>query len=505
MKRRYAKRTGLCALLLLAGLLLGGCDGVVQERAMSDLSGVAIEAGVPVPTQDGADETTLTATLYFLSEDGARLVPVTREITMQAGSSRAQAALMTLLEGPLEQEEGAFWPELGALRSQRFMEISDGVATVDLPAHTRTLPQETLYAVRMAIAATLTEFTEVSYVNVLIGGREEGLDLGATLPVGTFSRPEDMQAGQRYNRLNEQRTKGSGVTILTTLYFPSADGTMILPEVRSVSYAQIAPIEYLYTLLGELGKGTTNALACASVPAPMDYIEEMPEIVRTEDGYLAVELRLSAELDLALKESGLTRAVYMAMLTDTLMGFIPGVEGLKVTIDSQPVTGFAPEETVDGREIVLDKTLATRGDFEGFVGTPIMLYVMGDDGLKRTQFVVPQERAFDPRQRLLGLMRYAQEEDAFALPPGLEEKDILAVHLGEDAIAVNLSGAFARAMSTLSHRYERAAVYAMVNTLTEGTRISRVVFFFDGAQSESLAGGLEMRGSFVRNPGMVVN
>lgn len=505
MKRRYAKRAALCAVLLLAGLLLGGCSGMIQERAMSGLSDVAIEAGVPAPVQDGADMTSVMATLYFLSDDGAELMPVTREIEMQAGSSRAQAVLETLLEGPAESEKGAFWPELGTSRSERFMEISGGVATVDLPAHTRTLPQEMLYAVRMAIAVTLTELRDVSYVNVLIGGREEGLDLGATMPVGTFSRLEDRQARQRYNRLNEQRMSGGGVTILTTLYFPSADGRMILPEVRSVSYAQAAPIEYLYTLLDEMGKGTTNELACASVPAPMDYIEEMPEIVRTEDGYLAIELQLGGGLDRALKEAGLTRAVYAAMLTDTLMGFVPGVEGLKIYIDSQPVTGFAQEETPDGREIKLEKTLATRGDFEGFVGAPVTLYVMGDGGLRRMQFVLPQQNAFDPRERLLGLMRCTQEEDAFALPPGLENKDILAVHMGAETIAVNLSGAFARAVSALSHRYERAAVYAMVNTLTEESRISRVVFFFDGAQSESLAGGLEMRGAFVRNPGMVVN
>ena len=70
---------------------------------------------------------------------------------------------------------------------------------------------------------------------------------------------------------------------------------------------------------------------------------------------------------------------------------------------------------------------------------------------------------------------------------------------------MNLSSNFARAISSLSHRYERAAIYAMVNTLTEESGVSRVVFFFDGVQSEFLAGGLEMRGSFVRNPGMVVN
>ena len=45
----------------------------------------------------------------------------------------------------------------------------------------------------------------------------------------------------------------------------------------------------------------------------------------------------------------------------------------------------------------------------------------------------------------------------------------------------------------------------MVNTLTEDTRASRVAFFFEGGQAQTLAGGLEMRGAFLRNPGMVVN
>jgi len=70
---------------------------------------------------------------------------------------------------------------------------------------------------------------------------------------------------------------------------------------------------------------------------------------------------------------------------------------------------------------------------------------------------------------------------------------------------LNLSDGFAGALSSLSAQQERAAVYAMVNTLTEGMDASRVVFFFEGKQRETLAGGLDMRGSFMRNPGMVVN
>ena len=83
--------------------------------------------------------------------------------------------------------------------------------------------------------------------------------------------------------------------------------------------------------------------------------------------------------------------------------------------------------------------------------------------------------------------------------------DILAVHTGPKEIILNLSGRFADGLAAFSREEERAAVYAMVNTLTEGTENRRVIFFFEGEQRETLAGGLDMRGAFFRNPGMVVN
>ena len=508
MRKTRAKRAALAALLLAAALLLSGCAGQIEERPMADLSAAEIQAGVPAPLEDGADDTALEAKLYFLAADGTTLVPVTRGITARGGESRAQAALTALLEGPKAGEAGVAWPELGGARSTRLIEVSSGVATVDLPADARMLPQETLYAVRMAIANTLTEFSEVSYVNVLIGGREEGFDLGGTLPVGTLTRTEDMDTGTRYHRMDEQRTGGSGVTLMTTLYFPSADGGYVLPEVRNVRYQQTAPIEYLYTLLEEIGKGTQNPLATRDVPAPLDYIREMPEIIRTEDGaYRAIEIRFTAELDEALAWAGLSRGVYIAMLTDTLMGFVPGVEGLKVSIGDETLSGIDAAHTPDGAEIAFENALATRSDFAGCVGVPAVLYAREEngDGLVRLSCTIAQESADNPRKRLAGLMRLGEDETVFALPYGLVENDILAVHVSADAIAVNLSARFRRTLEMLEPKAERAAVYAMVNTLTEGMGNRRVVFFFEGEQVGELAGALEMRGSFARNPGMVVD
>ena len=504
LKMGFAKRALLSAWLVAAGLSLGGCVSQISEREMADLSQRAVVSAVEAPQSDGAETREELMTLYFLGEDGVTLVPVTRKVAVQGGMSRAQAALDALLAGPAADERGVTWPDMGASRSARALEVSGGVATVDLNAHARTLAQQTLYAVRLAIANTLTEFSEISYVNVLIGGREEGLDLSATLPVGTLTHTDELNVSGRYNRLHGQRLSGEGVTLATTLYFPSQDGSLILPEVRNVAYAQVAPIEYLYTILGELGKGTSLALCAKEFPAPMEYIEEMPEIVRTQDGYLAIELCFGRELEEDLTRSGMTLGVYMAMLSDTLMGFVPGVEGLKVSVGAKDVTALNVRQTPDGREIRFEHGLATRNDFSGYVGAPATLYVMQGEGLKKTQCVIEQVRADDSRARLEALMGVSGE-DVFALPEGLGAGDILAVHAHGRTIAVNLSADFRKALSELSQQYARSAVYAMVNTLTEGTRASEVAFFFEGEQMDALAGALEMRGTFVRNPGMVVD
>ncbi|MED9821329.1 MAG: GerMN domain-containing protein [Christensenellales bacterium] len=484
MNETQGKRVCLAAYLAAVLLLLSGCVSQMEERGMVDLSQMEMSAEPDAPAADGVQAATLRCTLYFLSEDGGRLIPVTREVTVENGKSRAQAALEALLGGPQEGEKGVSWPDLGAVRGERLLEVSCGVAMVDLPARVRTLSQEMLYAVRMAIANTLTEFSEISYVNVLIGGREEGLDLGATLPVGTLTRVEDLDVRARYARLHEQRLSQSGVTLLTTLYFPAAEGELLVPEVRNIAYARVSPIEYLYTLLTEMGKGAGLLLCAQGVPAPMDFIEEMPEIVRTEDGYMAIELQFSAALMGAIDEAGLTRETYMAMLTDTLMGFVPGVEGLKVTV---------------GGEVV--SPLLTRRDFAGCIGAPTTLYVAEGSQLRRVQRVLPQNKADDARTRLETLMALENS----ALPKGLTQEDVLAVYAGAQTIAVNLSARFRDALAGMTPEQERTAVYAMVNTLTEGVQAERTAFFFEGEQVQTLAGGLELRGEFVRNPGMVVD
>ena len=304
------KKRGLALLLMLTLALLCGCDGMVSERPMEDISALVIEPDADAPTEDAFADQTQAVTLYLISPDGERLVPVTAEVTLRAGESLAQAALTALLAGAELGRTDASWPVSDEGRAPT-LAVSAGIATVNLPAKYRALEPQTLFAVRQAVADTLGSLSGIAYVNVLIGGREEGLDLGATTPVGTLTRVDDLDVQGRYNRLDEQRLSGAGYTRLTTLYFPSADGKLLLPVVRTLTYdAGAAPIDCLYTVLEALGSVSADALMMRHVPEPMGYIAEMPEIVRmAESGEQAIEIRFSGELTQALDAQNLPLGV----------------------------------------------------------------------------------------------------------------------------------------------------------------------------------------------------
>ena len=175
MTEKQDRRAALAGTLLMAALLLGGCMAGVEERPMTDLAQAPFSEEPQAPQEDAWAERTQIVTLYFLHEDGTTLIPVSRRITVEGGMSRPEAALCALLDGPYAEEAEAFgvqWPDMGQPNAVRRLEVSGGIATVDLPARVRELGPQELFAVRQAVTNTLTEFAEISYVNVLAGGRE---------------------------------------------------------------------------------------------------------------------------------------------------------------------------------------------------------------------------------------------------------------------------------------------------------------------------------------------
>lgn len=493
------KRIAAAAMLVLALLMLGGCASFIEQRELTDLDGFVIVPEKTAPSEDETADRTFAESLYYIDESGAQLMPVVRQILAQDGETRAEAVLRTLMAGPIDGEADVYWPEEAVTENAR-LEVSGGIAVVTLPARIRALSPAMIYAVRYAVAQTMTEISGITRAAVLIGGREEGLDLGATVPAGVFYHTGELDAAGRLSRLMDL---GDGsVTRLTMLYFPDETGTKLLPTVRTVTFDTTEAIEYLYTLLTEL-ENTEGVTGCyRSIPRPFDYFADMPDIVRVgEDGTKAVSLRFMPQLDDALAEAGLTRAIYIGMMTETLMGFVPGIEGVRVSIGEEAVEGFAGVETPDGVPVVFNQELAVRAAFDRYVGRMVTIYRAADNGKIRAERRVMQYRAAESlRERLLLLLDVLLDDGT--LTTSLSDEDIIAVSEDETDIVLNLSDAFRDVLASQTQERERQIIYAIVNTLTEGRSAQRVTFFFEGAQTQTLSGGLEMRGSLMRNPGI---
>ena len=98
---KHVRRAALAAELTALCLLLCGCVSQVNGREPADLSAAEIKADVPAPAQDGEQGYEMRCTLYFLSEEGGRLIPVTRSVTVE-DVSPAGTLLLSTANGPEE-------------------------------------------------------------------------------------------------------------------------------------------------------------------------------------------------------------------------------------------------------------------------------------------------------------------------------------------------------------------------------------------------------------------
>ena len=495
------KRGALLAQLLALMCLLGGCAGQVEERPLAAKDAASIKPGAEAPLADSASDLDVVQMLYFINQEGTALVPVSRKETVSGAQTNLRAALDALLQGPSEDEKEAFWPDIEGVHASAGLRVSGRFAEVDLPSRYRLLPPETLYVVRQAVAETVCAAGADS-VSVLVGGREEGLDLAATLPAGVFTRVSGMELASRYALFEDEKRGGEPFVRMAVIYLPSADGQLLFPVLRNVSCASATPVECLYALLAEMGRTDSRSEETAAIPAPLSYLEEMPDVVRTGDGaYRIIRLHFADSLTGALSAAGCPLPIYLAAMTETLMGFVPGVDGLQITIGRRVLTELSFE--AQGKSARFADGVLTRSSLPDLLGAYQTVYVPdGESGrLRRSSVPVPAGKATDARRMLENSILSLQQSRL--LPDTLDGQDIYAIRTERSDFVVNLSERFRDVLLGMPERQAAMAVYAMVNTMTEGRRQKGVVFFFAGKQVDGFAGGMTLRGRMLRNPGIV--
>ncbi|MBR1708736.1 MAG: GerMN domain-containing protein [Clostridia bacterium] len=489
-------KRSICVLYFLMLLfVLSGCQSALKaSEPMAELP--EIRAGTTSPLADEQVDEELFVQLCFLSESEDSFSRVTRMITVPGGMSREQVVLDELLNGPTDAERGT-WPEIqGTTKGE--VETAGAYCTVNLPARFRRLEPEQLYAVRAAVAETLLSLPDINYVSVLIGGREEGVDLAGTIPAGTFVRSTQQRISAAYANFEEIRTAGIGFTEPVMLYIPDLLGKYMVPLVRDVVFETNTNIEYVNKLLEELGREEQGHLP---VPPPLDYLEEMPEIVKGETGEnRMITLHFTKNLEAALDTAGISMGLYIAMLDDTLMSFVPGIDGMEVTVSGRRIEWIPANETPNKEEIIFPDGRITRQMVRSYLGAETVGYTKGESRLKHFTLVIPAAENRNVRATLGALLD--SEEGKSLFQNDVDAGDILAVRTERNRIVINLSRRFYERLNGMSTEEMRLSLYAVINTVTENRSADQVVLFFGGTQMQG-DGAVDLRGNFMRATGLI--
>ena len=466
----------LAVFLVLALFTFSGCMQVITERG-EDGEIPAVKAGTTCPLADERVPETETVLLSFLSGDAQSLLRNERNIRFSTLEEKAQQCLDLLLAGPAAGERGT-WPEVRG-RTGGQVRVSGNIAICSLPARYRQLEPEELYAVRVAVASTMCQLKEISSCVVLVDGREEGMDLAATRPAGAFTGMESPSL--------ESALKNADGTAACVLFIPSADGNYLVGQVKRLSLGNVDPSECMYRVLEALG------VQGGKVPPPLGYLAEMPEITKTEDGqYKIISLHFSASLDTALAGAGLSRGIYAGMLCESLLCFVPGVDGLSITIGQDRLGGISAREMPGNQAITFTQNLMMSGDFAQVFGSEIRGYLPGEGGrLTAVSLTVPAREAASPKVRLLALEAAGGEAYGGSA--------LLSYRMESDKIALNLDRKLLDIWKQLPEGQALPVLSAVVNTITEGVVQDEAVLFFSGAQAEETLQGIALQGALYRN------
>lgn len=514
---RNAKR-GLAALAALcAAVCLSSCTGAgIPVRDDKSFALPEAQEIASAPIGDASLDYAATAVFYLPRHDGSRLISVTEPITLSEGRMTAESLVRLLLEQP----GSAIASPLGgdvklSLYGANPVEVSGDVATINLSASALQLDRKTLFLVGSAITNTLTELPDIQYVNLLVTDKKLPLDLGATLPVGAFTRTMGEDLGALYEQklsrrvLAVENAKDKRLTETVTLYFPLAAVNGIMAEARNVTFKSMDPSDMAIALLKEIGGGAASVKGSPAIAQLAEYLTEAPAVSQPASlGGSLITLKFNSQMDDALQAAGVSRASMMAAVCYTLTTFLPSVGGVEAYVDGERLE-HVMLGSVSG--ILFENGVQRRADYAQLLMDDCTLYIADETGQKLTavQRPIPFYQTANPRALLNELFLGPQLADSMqaaqaTVPAGtLKDSDIVGISLNGDTLLVNFSVAFLTANEGINAQQDRLLAYSLVNTLLHAANAKRVAFFAGGNPIEAFTDEIYWKGWFMENPGIV--
>lgn len=501
--------------VLCACLVLSGCASSVpikQNTALTTLP--PIQQPYEAPLGDAGESMVQTMQLSLPSIHGGQLIMVQERILTSHIKHPAEYALRRLFTFPgTTQAAPLVQGEALSLNPGSSVEISGGTATVNLAPSALALSNKERYLAFRAITNTLAQWGDIRFVNILVNGRQQGIDTAGKLPLGSLSRTENEDINALWEAVNRQPAgMGSPFSSVATLYFPALAGMGILAEARTVNFQEHSLPSMARSLLTALSAGSATHPELPQLPNLDTLLLQDPEIIEQPGSTgRIIRLRFHESTNESLIQARIPRSILMASLTYTLTTFLPYISGIKVHIGQEAINALVPAGVYEGANetILFDDGLMQRSQFSRFLLDFCTLYFADNAGkLSKTMRAIPSYQVYNPRYLINQLMQGPKNTDASSglhqvLPDNVSDKDLLGITRVGDSMVINLSAGFLSSASQSNPEAERLMVYSMVNTLTAQHGINRVVFFINGQQDGTFCGTIDIAGEFLRNEGIL--
>ena len=301
--------------------------------------------------------------------------------------------------------------------------------------------------------------------------------------------------------------RGAGKTPLgtqATVYYPLTDGRGIACESRRLSFEGQTTSQLSSVLLDAVSDTARRQIQSDNVPDLWEYMVHEPVASEMEEGGKLITLSFREDLHELLDGWQTDLTCLAAAITMTLTTFVPGTAAVCLRIGDKPETELSSSRFRIGTVL---GGLMRRSMFEQLLTGSTTVFFEKDGRLARTEKPVDRETADSPRVQLTALMqgpdsRETEQGMIPSVPETIREEDLLGIASGGDTMLVNLSSHFREEIAAAGPEKEMLLCYALVNTLCENNGMRRVCFFFEGEQTEWIAGEIYWAGEFLYNPEM---
>ena len=501
-KKALCLLTALCLLALLSGCGNKGGEETAPVRTLPPAT-VRWEA----PDGDRVIGKTGDYLLYVPVKDQAKLG--IRSVHLEGANLRNTAE--ELIRRLLTEVNGN-----GALRTERELdldrdaplEISRGVCTVNLSSAALQLSYGDYYKLSAALATTLCGLEEIRSVNVLTAGQSVAMDPPGRLPMGSLTGHADEDLSVLWEQMEARRTPQGGdagrtpLSTQATVYYPLAGGRGVACESRRITFEGQTTGKLSSMLLNVMSEIVRGKAESDNVPDLWEYMVHEPVASEMEEGGKLITLSFREDLQELADGWNTDIPCLAAAVTLTLTTFVPGTAAVCIRIGDKPVT-----ELSSGRFRVgtILGGLMRRNLFASFLTGSTTVFYEKDGRLVRVEKPVDGGEADSPRAQLAALIQGPESQDlengiTSSLAGSIREDDILGIAPEEDTMLVNFSSRCREVIAGLGPEKEMLLCYAIVNTLCENNGMRRVCFFFEGKQTERIAGEIYWAGEFLYNP-----